>query len=142
MANRVAQLAIALGALGVMLTFMGLFPGVTGLQPAAGLGIVQVFTILAGFSLLILGGLLYVKYTFYYRKQANLAQQIGIRLALTGLLFASMSGLADIFGFGSHGFDLGVEPVFGVLQAIGIIGGFVISAIGILIYAISGDPNV
>ena len=35
MMPRVAQFGIALGALGAVLTFMGLFPGVTGLKPAA-----------------------------------------------------------------------------------------------------------
>ena len=52
---RIAQFGIALGALGTMLTFMGLFPGVTGLPPASGIGIVQSVTILIGFVLLIAG---------------------------------------------------------------------------------------
>ena len=138
---RIAQFGIAVGALGTMLTFMGLFPGVTGLPPASGIGIVQIVTILIGFVLLIAGALIYVKFTFYVGKQANLAQQIGVRLALTGLLFAIMMGMADIVGFGSHLRSDGVEPLFGVLQAIGIISSFVIAALGVLIYAISGDLN-
>ena len=138
---RIAQFGIALGALGTMLTFMGLFPGVTGLPPASGIGIVQIVTILAGFVLLITGALIYVKFTFYMGKQANLAQQIGVRLALTGLLFAVMMGMADIVGFGSHLRSDQVEPLFGILQAIGIIGSFVIAAVGVLVYAVSGDLN-
>lgn len=136
---RIAQLGITLGALGTVLTFMGLFPGVTGLSPAKGIGIVQIFTMLTGFTLLIMGALIYVKFTFYVGHRANLAQQIGIRLALTGLLFAAMSGMADIVGFGSHGSATTSEPLFGMLQAIGIIGSFIIAALGVLIYAISGD---
>jgi len=136
---RIAQFGIALGALGTVLTFMGLFPGVTGLNPARGIGIVQIFTMLIGFTLLIMGALIYVKFTFYFGHPANLAQQIGIRLALTGLLFAAMSGSADIVGFGSHGSATGSEPLFGMLQAIGIIGSFIIAALGVLVYAISGD---
>lgn len=136
---RIAQFGIALGALGTVLTLMGLFPGVTGLSPAKGIGIVQIFTILAGFTLLIIGALIYVKFTFYVGKPANLAQQIGIRLALTGLLFAAMSGSADIVGFGSHGSVAGSEPLFGMLQAIGIIGSFILAALGVLIYAVSGN---
>lgn len=135
---RVAQLGIALGLLGAVLTFMGLFPGVTGLEPASGIGIVQIFTILVGFMLLILGAIFYVKFTFYPFKPANLAQQIGIRLALTGLLFASMAGLSDILGFGSHPRAAASEPLFGVLQAFGLIGSFIVASIGVLIYAVSG----
>jgi hypothetical protein len=135
---RVAQFGIALGALGIVLTFMGLFPGVTGIEPARGIGIMQVFTILIGFTLLILGALVYVKFTFYVGQAANLAQQIGSRLALTGLLFATMSGLSDILGFGSH-----LRPgnyLFGPLQALGIIGSFLLACIGVLIYAVAGAP--
>ena len=138
---RIAQLGIALGALGTVLTFMGLFPGVTGLSPAKGIGIVQIVTMLMGFTLLILGTLIYVKFTFYARRSANLTQQIGIRLALTGLLFAAMSGTADIVGFGSHGSATATQPLFGMLQAIGIIGSFIIAALGVLIYAISGNMD-
>ncbi len=138
---RIAQFGIALGALGTVLTFMGLFPGVTGLTPAKGIGIVQIFTVLTGFTLLIVGALIYVKFTFYVGKAANLAQQIGIRLALTGLLFAVMSGTADIVGFGSHGSNAGNQPLFGMLQAIGIIGSFIIAALGVLIYAVSGNMD-
>jgi Na+/melibiose symporter-like transporter len=90
--SRVAQIGIALGLLGVMLTLMGLFPGVTGIEPTDTIGIIQIVTILVGLALLILGGLIFVKFTFYARKSATLAQQIAIRLALTGIVFATISG--------------------------------------------------
>src|SRR5262249_36409288 len=125
--QRVAQFGIALGALGVVLTFMGLFPGVTGLEPASGIGIVQIFTILVGITLLILGPLIYVKFTFCPSQSANLAQQIGTRLALTGLLFAAMAGLSDVLGFGSNPRGADTEPVFGYLQAFGLIGSFLVA---------------
>lgn len=136
---RVAQFGIALGALGAVLTFMGLFPGVTGIRPAAGIGIMQIFSILVGFMLLILGALIYVKFTFYPYKSTNLAQQIGIRLGLTGLLFAAMAGLSDVLGFGSHVIGSQSGTLFGALQAFGIIGSFVIASIGVLMYAVTGD---
>lgn len=136
---RVAQFGIALGVLGIVLTLMGLFPGVTGLEPTRGIGITQISAILTGFLLLILGALIYVKFTFYVRRAANLAQQIGVRLAMTGLLFAAMSGYADILGFGSHERTAISDIFLGNLQAIGIIGSFAMASIGVLIYAVSGD---
>ncbi len=138
---RVAQFGIALGVLGIVLTLMGLFPGMTGIEPAAGIGITQVSAILIGFLLLILGALIYVKFTFYVLKPANLAQQIGVRLAMTGLLFAAMAGYADILGFGSHERGAGGDIFFGGLQAAGIIGSFVVASIGVIIYAVTGDLN-
>ena len=138
---RLAQIGIALGALGFVLALMGLFPGVTGLPPTPGFGVVQVMLILTGFALLIFGALIYVKFTFYVGCPANLAQQIGVRLALTGLVFAALSGLADFLGFGSHLRTETSDIFLGQWQALGLIGSFVTSAIGVLIYAVTGSPT-
>ncbi|MBC8098059.1 MAG: hypothetical protein H7Y11_01335 [Armatimonadetes bacterium] len=138
---RVAQLGIALGALGIILTLMGLFPGVTGVAPTPVIGIVQIAAILTGFTLLILGALMYVKFTFYVQIAATLAQQIGTRLAMTGLLFAALAGLADIFGFGSHTRAAAADAFIGPLQAVGVIGSFLLAAAGVLMYAMLGKSN-
>ncbi len=135
---RLAQIGIALGALGIQLTMMGLFPGVTGLPPTVGIGVVQVTMILVGFALLIFGALIYTKFTFYAGKESTLIQQIGVRLALTGLVFAAMSGLADFLGFGTHIRTIESDIFLGPWQALGLIGSFVISSIGVLIYAVTG----
>lgn len=137
---RIAQFGIAVGALGVMLTFMGLFPGVTGIEETGGVGPLQIFTILAGFTLLIAGALIYVKFTFYLGHPANLAQQIGIRLALTGLIFAAMGGLADILGFGSNPPTSG-DIYLGPWQAIAMVGSLFIASLGVLVYAVTGEAD-
>src|SRR5215204_3650724 len=77
---RLAQFGIAIAALGIVLAFMGLYPGVTGITPARGVGLAQLPIILSGFALLIFGALIYVKSTFYVGRTATLAQQIGFRL--------------------------------------------------------------
>ncbi len=138
---RLSQFGIAVGALGIVLTFMGLFPGVTGVTPTPGIGIVQVLLILVGFSLLIGGALIYVKYTFYVRHRANLAQQIGIRLSMTGLMFGAMAGLADILGFGSNLRSIDGDIFFGPWQAVGLLGAFLLASIGVLIYAVTGPTD-
>lgn len=139
--QRFSQVGIAVGALGIMLAFMGLFPGVTGFEPTLGIGIVQVFLLLFGYSLLIIGAIMYVKFTFYLGIPSTLAQQIGVRLALTGLLFAALAGLSDILGFGSHVRSDVTDIFLGELQALGILASFGVSSFGVLIYAILGDPN-
>jgi len=138
---RFAQVGIALGALGVMICFMGLFPGVTGAQPTIGIGIVQVAMVLFGYALLIFGALIYVKFTFYLGVPSTLLQQIGTRLALTGILFASLAGLADILGFGSHIRDDVTDIFFGQWQMIGILASFAVSSAGVLLYVLAGLPH-
>ncbi len=139
---RVGQIGIALGVLGTVLAFMGLFPGVTGLEPTVGIGIVQLATILVGLSLLILGALIYVKFNFYAYCPSNLAQQISWRLSLTSLLFAALTSMADILGFGSNPRVLGESDIFfGPWQAGGLIGGFLVAATGVLLFAITGPDE-
>ena len=135
---RASQLGVALGALGFVLTLMGLFPGVTGILPTEGVGAIQFLVIWSGFALLILGGLIYAKYTYYPDKASSLVQQVGIRLAWTGLIVTGMCGLADFLGFGSHIPNVSEGVVFGEIQLIGVVGGFLLSAVGVAIYALAG----
>lgn len=138
--TRLAQVGIAIGALGLMIAIMGLFPGITGLDPTPGIGIAQLFGILTGFTLLISGALFYVKFAFYSSRKSTLLQQIGTRLAMTGLVFAPIAGLADSLGFGSHSIPTTGDLFLGPLQALGIVGSFLISCIGVMIFALGGNP--
>lgn len=137
---RVGQIGIALGALGIVLTTMGLFPGVTGVQPTPGIGVIQLVMILTGFTLLITGAYIYARFTFYADTHTTLVQQIAVRVSLTALLFASMGAMADVLGFGSNVRDLetGDDIFFGAWQAVGLIGGFVVASLGVLVYAVAG----
>ena len=135
-----AQIGIALGALGAVLALMGMFPGVTGLDATAGIGVLQIVVILTGFTLLISGALLYVQGAFYPGVRHNLAQQIAVRLSATGLLFAAIAGLGDLLGFGSHPPGLTDGPFLGYWQAAGLIGGFVVASLGVVLFALLGPP--
>lgn len=136
--RRFGQVGIAISALGVVLALMGLFPQLTGFPPTPGIGLVQVLMLLVGQSLLMQGAIIYIKTSFYWGVPITLAQSIGLRLCYTGILFASLAGLADILGFGSHPRSLVVDLYFGPLQALGLILSFVVSAVGVLIYAVAG----
>lgn len=140
--SRFGQVGIALGALGVMIALMGLFPGMTGIEQTPGIGVVQVIMLLVGDAMLIIGALIYVKITFYFGIRSNLVQQIGVRLSLTGLLFASIAGLSDILGFGSHIRSDTGDIFFGWLQGVGIIACLTISSLGVLIYTVAGKPQI
>lgn len=140
--SRFGQVGIAFGTLGVMIIIMGLFPGVTGVDETIGIGVVQVFMLLMGYAIMNFGGLIYVKFTFYGNTSANLVQQIGIRLMLTGLLFAALAGLSDILGFGSHLRTETTDIFFGGLQGVGTIASLTVSSFGVMIYTVAGEPRL
>lgn len=133
-----AQVGIAVATLGAVLAFMGMFPGLTGLDATIGIGILQIGVILSGFTLLTGGALLYVQGTFYPGVKHNLAQQIAVRLSATGLLFAGLTGMGDLLGFGSHPPSVTDGPFLGYWQAAGLIGGFVVASLGVVLFALLG----
>lgn len=136
------QIGIMLGALGIVIALMGLFPGVTGIEETAGIGIVQVFMLLAGYGMLVIGAIIYIKYTFYLSIASTLGQQIGVRLCLTGLLFAALVGLADILGFGSHVRTEITDIFLGQWQAFGLLANLIASSVGVAIYAVAGLTEI
>lgn len=140
--SRFGQVGIAIGTLGVMIALMGLFPSITGVDATPEIGVIQVFMLLVGYGLLTFGAVLYAKVNFYSGVAANLTQQIGLRLVLTGLLFASITGLADIFGFGSHVRTATTDIFFGGLQAVGFLACLAVAAFGVLLYSIAGNPQL
>jgi hypothetical protein len=140
--GKLSQAGIAISLLGGVVTLIGLFPSVIGLEQASGIGILQMLVILIGFSILIFGAFIFVQSTYYAGVRHNLAQQIGVRLSMTGLLIATASGLADVLGFGSHPVGIeGQRPLMGTWQASGVLGGFAIASIGVIIFALMGHPE-
>ncbi|NLX10053.1 MAG: hypothetical protein GXY36_10390 [Chloroflexi bacterium] len=139
--EKYAQISITVGALGVVITLIGLFPGIIGLETVRGVGVLQVLVILAGFSLLFLSAYVFMKWSFYAGLHNTLAQDIGLRLTLTGLLIAAAGGLADVLGFGSHPSTPTTRPLLGHWQAATFVGGFLIASSGVIIYALFGPPR-
>jgi hypothetical protein len=139
--QKLIQLSILIGTLGMVTCFMGLYPGITGAEPQSGIGVLQIMTILVGMAFIIVGALLFVKVNFYSATAPNLAQQIALRLCFTGLLIAAAVGFADLLGYGSHPPDDDAVPVLGAYQAAGMVFGYFVSAVGVLLYALAGPTN-
>lgn len=139
--ERHTQFSIILGALGMVIALIGLFPGIVGLETVEGVGVLQVLVILTGFTVLFIAAYVFVKQTFYPGLPTTLAQDIGVRLTMTGLLVAAAAGLADVLGFGTHGPVIEGRPLMGRLQAIGFIGGFLIASAGVVIFAWFGPSQ-
>lgn len=138
--EKYGQFCITLGMLGIVIALIGLFPGIVGLETVEGVGVLQVLVILLGFSLLFTAAYIFARQTFYPGQPTTLAQDIGLRLTLTGLLIAGAGGLADVLGFGSHAPTETERPLLGGLQAVALVGGILIASGGIVIYALFGPP--
>ncbi len=137
--ERIAQIAILVGTLGLVLTLIGLFPSITGVEPKSGVGVLQILVILLGLTLLIMGAFVFVEIVFYPDVPTNLAQDIAMRLSFTGLLMTAAIGLADVLGFGSHSpGDQENLPYLGPWQVMGMTIGFLVASIGVLVYAMMG----
>ena len=140
--QQVLQIGILVITLGIVMCLIGLFPGITGVEPKSGIGILQIFIILGGLSLIVMGGFVFVKVVFYAVGTGSLTQRIAVRLSLTGLLFSVATGLSDVLGYGSNP-PAGPEasPVLGRFQSGGIVFGFVMASLGVLIYVLAGSED-
>ena len=124
------SLALCLG--GFFIFLLGADPGLFGLDRSSLIGFVQTATFSTGLALLCLGGFISLKICQRADQTQSLAQDIGIRLVATGYLVALISGMADVFGFGTQAFP--APPFFGPTQAVGVVIGEFIIAVGFLLY--------
>lgn len=121
------RFSLIIAILGFLLMLVGAQPGLFGLDRSPVVGFVQIAVMLIGLGAICIGG--YVAIHSLWRKQpSSIAADIGLRLVSTGYVVAIFSGMADIFGIGSH--PLPGIPLFGVWQARGMEIGLAVIAIG------------
>jgi hypothetical protein len=131
--SKLSQGGVLLIISGCISFLIGIFPFVAGLIDMPGLGLAQVTAIVSGLFFVIAGAYI-VAYTLIHRGHANtMMRDVGIRLGLTGLIFAGTASLADILGFGTHSGSS--NQIMGWLQAGGILAGFLVAAAGVTLYA-------
>ncbi len=133
--SRLAQFGVFTTVTGCVVLFLGLFPDAVAAEVTPGIGIAQMIAMLSG-MVLIIGGAYVAAYGMFHRGQPpSLIRSIGLRMGLTGLVFAAAATLSDAMGYGSHGGGAGI--VFGWLQTVGILAGFGMAAVGVLIYGLA-----
>ena len=118
----------------IMVSF-GLFVFVVGAKPnwfgwdrSPVVGFIQIAVFLIGLALICIGG--YVGLVALWGKeQRSILADIGLRLVGTGYVIAVFTGMADIFGLGSQ--PLPMVPYFGPWQAVGVLIGQAIIALGL-----------
>lgn len=115
---------------GMLIYLIGADPGLFALDRSPVTGFLQIAVFLVGLALICLGGYLSLD-ALWNGVEKSILADIGLRLVSTGYVIAVASGMADIFGFGNQ--PLPQIPYFGPWQAIGVIIGEAVIAVGFLL---------
>ncbi len=116
--------------LGFAMFILGARPDIFWLDRSEVIGFVQIAVFEVGLGLMCLGG--YISLMAFWKKQTpTISADFGVRLVATGYVITVISGMADVFGMGSH--PLPGIPYFGVWQSIGVMIGQGITSIGFLL---------
>lgn len=121
------RIGLALVLIGQIIFILGANPGLFGLDRSPVTGFIQIAVLLVGLASICLGGYLTLN-ALWNGRQKTIAADVGLRLVATGYVIAVSTGMADVFGFGTH--ILPLIPYFGPLQAIGVMIGEIIITIG------------
>ncbi len=127
--NRI-QFGLIIVLLGLLIFILGMDPGMFGLDRSPVVGFVQIAVFLVGLALICLGGYVVLN-TLWNGTEKTIAADIGYRMVATGYVLAVTSGMADVFGIGAQPFPN--IPYFGPWQAMGVMAGELIIALGFLL---------
>ena len=112
---------------GLLIFLIGAMPDIFGLDRSPVIGFVQIAVFLFGLGIICLGGYIIMNSLWNNHPKTILAD-VGLRLVATGLLIAVISGMADVFGFGTQTFPQ--IPFYGPRQAAGVLFGEIIIILG------------
>lgn len=124
------RVSLSITILGLFIFTIGAKPGWFNWDRSPVVGFVQITVFLAGLIIICLGGYIGLL-TLWWRYERTIISDIGVRLIGTGYVVAVFAGLADIFGMGSQPFPQ--APYFGPWQALGVLIGQGIIALGFLL---------
>jgi len=132
--NRLRSFRIRFGLgvtiLGLLIFMLGANPALFGLDRSPVVGFVQISVFLIGLAMICLGGYITLN-ALWSGLEKSIAADIGFRLVSTGYVISFFSGMADIFGLGNQPFP--EIPYYGPWQAVGVVIGEVIIALGFLL---------
>jgi hypothetical protein len=114
---------------GLFVFAVGAKPGWFGWDRSPVVGFVQIAVFLIGLAMICIGGYLGL-IALWGREQRSILADIGMRMVGTGYVVSVFTGMADVFGMGSHLSPM--VPYFGPWQSGGVLIGQVVIAIGFL----------
>jgi len=130
---RISYLRIRFSLVMVLFGFfvftVGAKPNWYGWDRSPVVGFVQIAVFLIGLAMICIGG--YVGLiALWGRDPRSILADIGMRMVGTGYVVSVFTGMADVFGMGSH--LLPMVPYFGPWQSAGVLIGQTVIAIGFL----------
>ena len=115
-------------SIGLFVFVVGAKPNWFGWDRSPVVGFIQIAVFLIGLALICIGG--YVGLVAMWgNEQRSIIADVGLRLVGTGYVIAVFTGMADIFGLGSQ--PLPMVPYFGPWQAVGVLIGQAVIALGL-----------
>lgn len=124
------RLGLLIVAAGLVIFILGADPAIFNLDQSPITGFVQIVVFLIGLAMICVGGFIALN-ALWNGHEKTIAADIGLRLVSTGYVVSLGSGLADVFGFGTHTYPR--IPYFGPWQASGVMVGEVIIIIGFVL---------
>lgn len=121
------RLGLLVTLIGLLVFLLGVDPGLFRLDRSPVTGFVQIAVFLVGLAVICIGGYFTLN-ALWNGLEKTIAADVGLRLVATGYVIAVASGMADVFGFGTHPFPK--IPYFGPLQALGVMVGEAVIALG------------
>ncbi len=116
--------------IGLITFILGAEPSLFGMDRSPVLGFVQIAVFLVGLAMICVGGYITLN-TLWNGRQKTIAADFGLRLVSTGYVIAVFTGMADVFGFGTHPFPK--IPYFGPWQVVGVMIGELIVVVGFIL---------
>jgi len=117
--------------IGSLIFVIGAKPNWFGWSTIPEVGFFQIAVFLTGLALICIGGFIGIS-ALWGREQRSILADFGSRLIGTGYVISAFAGMADIFGMGAQ--TLPDNPYFGPLQAIGVLLGQIVIAVGFLMF--------
>ena len=118
---------VIISSAGLLLFVLGAKPEWFQLDRSDVVGFVQIAVFLIGLAVICTGGYIGLA-ALWGNREKSIAADFGMRLISTGYVIAVFSGMADIFGMGSH--PLPGVPHFGPWQAVGVEIGMLVILLG------------
>lgn len=123
------KIGLGLAVIGYLIFLLGARPSLFGLDRSPVVGFVQISVFLIGLGIISLGSYMTLD-SLWPDGKKTIAAQIGSRLISTGYVICIFTGMADIFGLGSHPLP---NVFFGPLQARGVALGMMTIAVGFVL---------
>ncbi len=131
--SRISHLRIRFNLIMIFFGFfvltVGAKPGWYGWDRSPVVGFIQISVFLVGLAIICIGGYSGL-IALWGKEPRSIVADIGMRLVGTGYVVSVFTGMADVFGMGSH--LPPIRPYFGPWQAGGVLIGQVVIAIGFL----------